>query len=469
MNDGKVEVRGSKVRELRGLKHWKQEGLATTAGLSVRTLSKLEKGGRHPVDTVAKIAFALGVSTEALLVGDFPDGPLTVPSPLTFDVLNTALIDAVKALLRWFLDLEHGGFFYAVARQPSNEFIPEDLSKRLEDSCLVSWALLEACTSLSEPLRTEAAAAATQTLLLIHRHLRLKDGLLVVAKTRDWQPLHNSVDVESEDISAYVISCCEAFQYTKDGQYKRRAQLVADQMQRLLWDERHGAFSHSAKWHQQKTVPIGEPSWANVFSLIALAKLCGICGTRREEQEKYSESLRSLLIYCDSWYELSGRTRQKLSPGRSLFPNAVYLYGLVEANRMLPEEERDVNVTGGEMKVVEWIVGRYDAEYSTFVNTDDPSSSYTNALSIAAACAALNEWHLFSGEVPCESQVVLDRVMSTMLQKGMLGPGVLGRQIERTWKATSHHTLLASQAWLILSLASFLKRRTFGPQKEKSS
>jgi transcriptional regulator with XRE-family HTH domain len=461
MDDAKVDVSGRKVREQRGLKRWTQEGLAGTAGVSLRTISKVEKGGRHPIDTVAKIALALGARTEDLLVRTVPEIQSAVPtSLLAFDLLNEALIAAVQSVLRWFLDEEHGGFFYAVTRQTDNEFVAEDLSKRLEDSSLVCWALLEASKFLSEPLREDAVAAAIQTLSLLHDHLGLRNGLLVVAQTRDWRPLHNSFDLESEDLSAYIISCCAAFQHTQDSKYKKRALLVADQMKRVLWDKRQGAFSHSAEWHQQKTVLIREPCWANVFSLIAFAKLCGICGTHTKEQKKYSKTLRAILTYCDSWYELSGSTRQKLAPGHSLFPNALYLYGLVEANRMLSEEEKDVNITGGEMKVVEWILSRYDPEHGGLINADAPPAAYKNALSIAASCAALNEWHLFSGEVPCESQVIIDRVMITMLQKGMLGPGMLGRQMERTWQATSNQTLLASQAWLILALVSFLKRRT---------
>lgn len=62
----KVNVDGAKIKAARAIKGLNQEALAEDAGLSVRMLQKLEKGGFWPVGSVALVAAALGLEIKDL-------------------------------------------------------------------------------------------------------------------------------------------------------------------------------------------------------------------------------------------------------------------------------------------------------------------------------------------------------------------------------------------------------------------
>lgn len=59
------------VRDLRNQKGWTQQRLAHEAGITQATVSTLEAGRRQPnMDSLQKIAKALGVSIDGLIEGD---------------------------------------------------------------------------------------------------------------------------------------------------------------------------------------------------------------------------------------------------------------------------------------------------------------------------------------------------------------------------------------------------------------
>lgn len=65
---------GQNIRKLRRSKEITLEGLAAASGLSTTYIKSLEKGSQSPtLNTVFKIAKALGTSPEDLLKGSYDD------------------------------------------------------------------------------------------------------------------------------------------------------------------------------------------------------------------------------------------------------------------------------------------------------------------------------------------------------------------------------------------------------------
>lgn len=62
-----VQLKSGVIRKLRERKCWSQEGLAQKAGVSVRTLQRLEAGEPAKMDTVAYVAEALEVAPNDIL------------------------------------------------------------------------------------------------------------------------------------------------------------------------------------------------------------------------------------------------------------------------------------------------------------------------------------------------------------------------------------------------------------------
>ncbi|TQI80168.1 2TM domain-containing protein [Serratia fonticola] len=57
-----------RIKDLRVAKGWSQEQLATIAGLSTRTIQRIENGEQASLDTLAAIASALGLQVNELLI-----------------------------------------------------------------------------------------------------------------------------------------------------------------------------------------------------------------------------------------------------------------------------------------------------------------------------------------------------------------------------------------------------------------
>lgn len=86
---------GEKVRKLRNDRHWTQEQLAQRTGISASFLGHIERGTRKAgVDTVVRLANALGCGTDALL-----SDSLSKPGSddRTLDFLLRAVRDAYLA------------------------------------------------------------------------------------------------------------------------------------------------------------------------------------------------------------------------------------------------------------------------------------------------------------------------------------------------------------------------------------
>ncbi len=63
-----MDVDGSKIRKWRVARCWSQEHLAETAGLSLRTIQRLENGESASMDTVKALALAFDEERHALLL-----------------------------------------------------------------------------------------------------------------------------------------------------------------------------------------------------------------------------------------------------------------------------------------------------------------------------------------------------------------------------------------------------------------
>jgi transcriptional regulator with XRE-family HTH domain len=69
---------GVNLRERRTIAGWSQETLSLRCGMHLTEISRLENGHRNPrLDTIVKLADALGISPRDLLVriGAFDDEP----------------------------------------------------------------------------------------------------------------------------------------------------------------------------------------------------------------------------------------------------------------------------------------------------------------------------------------------------------------------------------------------------------
>lgn len=92
---------GLRIRELRNERHMSQEELAFKAGISAAHLGQIERALKNPtVDTVAKIAAAMGVSITMLFTEEQPN--VNQESPLVAKI-NAHLIDMTEEQQRDFL------------------------------------------------------------------------------------------------------------------------------------------------------------------------------------------------------------------------------------------------------------------------------------------------------------------------------------------------------------------------------
>ena len=92
---------GLRIRELRNERHMSQEELAFKAGISAAHLGQIERALKNPtVDTVAKIAVAMGVSITTLFTDEQakPDAGSPVISKI-----NAHLMDMTEDQQRDFL------------------------------------------------------------------------------------------------------------------------------------------------------------------------------------------------------------------------------------------------------------------------------------------------------------------------------------------------------------------------------
>lgn len=93
---------GLRIRELRNERHMSQEELSFKAGISPAHLGQIERALKNPtIDTVAKIAAALGIPVAAL----FTEDSVSVPSQnATIEKINAQLLgmneDEQKDILR---------------------------------------------------------------------------------------------------------------------------------------------------------------------------------------------------------------------------------------------------------------------------------------------------------------------------------------------------------------------------------
>ncbi|WP_313318847.1 helix-turn-helix transcriptional regulator [Stenotrophomonas sp.] len=78
MEDETVKIDGKRIRQLREVRGWSQEHLATLCGLSVRTVQRLEAEGSASLESRMAVASALGVSAGDLLAAPAADTPLAV-------------------------------------------------------------------------------------------------------------------------------------------------------------------------------------------------------------------------------------------------------------------------------------------------------------------------------------------------------------------------------------------------------
>jgi len=77
MEDETVKIDGKRIRQLREVRGWSQEHLATLCGLSARTVQRLEAEGNASLESRMAVAAALEVAAEDLLD---TGGPIASPA-----------------------------------------------------------------------------------------------------------------------------------------------------------------------------------------------------------------------------------------------------------------------------------------------------------------------------------------------------------------------------------------------------
>lgn len=133
-----IRADGEEIKRLRIAKGWRVEDLATKAICSVKTTASIERGAKNVyINTLAKIAKALGVEPAALVAGGKP--PQEPPKPqncvqvqllfsFPFDQLDECeqlgeLIEFLKKFLRG-----GGGDFNVVGVTPGSTIITLEMS-----------------------------------------------------------------------------------------------------------------------------------------------------------------------------------------------------------------------------------------------------------------------------------------------------------------------------------------------------
>ena len=92
---------GLRIRELRNERHMSQEELAFKAGISAAHLGQIERALKNPtVDTVAKIAAAMGVPITNLFTEEQPNADMGSP---VISKINAHLMDMTEDQQRDFL------------------------------------------------------------------------------------------------------------------------------------------------------------------------------------------------------------------------------------------------------------------------------------------------------------------------------------------------------------------------------
>lgn len=92
---------GLRIRELRNERHMSQEELAFKAGISAAHLGQIERALKNPtIDTVAKIAAAMGVPITTLFTEDQPKADMGSP---VISKINAHLMDMTEDQQRDFL------------------------------------------------------------------------------------------------------------------------------------------------------------------------------------------------------------------------------------------------------------------------------------------------------------------------------------------------------------------------------
>ena len=106
-----MKIDGNLVKHLREERAWSQEHLASVAGLSTRTVQRLEADGNASTESRMAIAAVFGVEPAKLMQGQ---GPATGVDPLTVSAPKSSLrMDPYKWVLLimvWIMFLLIGGY-----------------------------------------------------------------------------------------------------------------------------------------------------------------------------------------------------------------------------------------------------------------------------------------------------------------------------------------------------------------------
>jgi hypothetical protein len=260
-----------------------------------------------------------------------------------------------------------------------------------------------------------------------------------------------------------------------------RVHALQTYLEREFWNREKGAFNWRGFWDPgaQKLAYVEQRiSWANSFAIIAYAQACLLLRKRlsaeeyHEKQGKLGEILDHFLAGGEK--TVDARERFGVERRQSLFSGAVYLYALVQAYLVTMDRRATREFGGGSLEVVTWILGMEDLQHGGFLNYDADGGRQRrhppkNVLSMAAALFALNEWYVASGERWSEVRDVLDRGMDVLVGKGQVADSVFGRHAAEDWSPLSGETIVASQAWAILAMSSYLRRRDLGADKTLAS
>ena len=392
---------------------------------------------------------------------------ITNEAPLQL-LIQSNLIACIQATFRDYWDEKYGGFYYSLDFPGigAHPLTIRDSSKHLEDNALVCWALLYATQALPGAIDAADIKRIVNCLDKLYKGLVLPDGGLCVKTDQRWEDL--TYEIEAEDIGVYCIASSAAYIQMHKPRYAERVRHLITYLEKTFWCEEHGAFMWRGIWDKDsKTFSYKDRGlkWVNAFLLISYSKAClSIRGKLAlEDYQRYKQRIQQLLDFflCDD-SNTTMNFRDRLGDRKhSLFANAIYLYSLLQGYLVTGDRRAIREFNGGSLEVIAWLRNMEDREHGGLKNYEKvlpDNKPPKNILSIAAALFALNEWYLENGEMHSEIRLLIDRALRPLMTNGFLGNGLAGHYASEVWSPFSSDTHLASQAWMILAMSSFLRR-----------
>ena len=128
-----MKIDGNLVKHLREERAWSQEHLASVAGLSTRTVQRLEADGNASIESRMAIAAVFGVEPAKLMQGQGPAGVDTLQGSTPKSTLRMDPYRWVLLIMVWIMFLLIGGYMIGKDLALSDSRASEQCTQGAED------------------------------------------------------------------------------------------------------------------------------------------------------------------------------------------------------------------------------------------------------------------------------------------------------------------------------------------------